>query len=153
MHSNVRRSLKMNLLPGDAAYTCSKEMLAAVGALVDMQCIVRMMQQICSGVVFEQRDKVGMLKKVNIGNMATTWWTTLRTLLAHRCWRFFPNLAMNLPEILLGGRFNGVKLQNESFLEPGHRGARQVETGRLATPRQIPACHARPGTAHALGKS
>ena len=48
----------MNLLPGDAAYTCSKEMLAAVGALVEMQGIVRMMQQICSGVVFEQRDKV-----------------------------------------------------------------------------------------------
>ena len=49
----------MNLLPGYAAYTCSKEMLAAVGALVEMQGIVRMMQQICSGVVFEQRDKVG----------------------------------------------------------------------------------------------
>ena len=38
-------SLNMNLLPGDAAYTCSKEMLAAVGALVEMQGIVRMMQQ------------------------------------------------------------------------------------------------------------
>ena len=59
-------SLNMNLLPGDAAYTCSKEMLAAVGALVEMQGIVRMMQQICSGVVFEQRDKVGILKKVDI---------------------------------------------------------------------------------------
>ena len=59
-------SLNMNLLPGDAAYICSKEMLAAVGALVEMQGIVRMMQQICSGVVFEQRDKVGSLKKVDI---------------------------------------------------------------------------------------
>ena len=80
-------SLNMNLLPGDAAYTCSKEMLAAVGALVEMQGIVRMMQQICSGVVFEQRDKVGILKTVDIPKMATTWWTTLRTLLAHRCWK------------------------------------------------------------------
>ena len=34
-------SMNMNLLPGDAAYTCSKEMLAAVGALVEMQGIVR----------------------------------------------------------------------------------------------------------------
>ena len=112
-------SLNMNLLPGDAAYTCSKEMLAAVGALVEMQGIVRMMQQICSGVVFEQRDKVGILKKVDIPKMATTWWTTLRTLLAHRCWRCFPKLAVKLPEILLGGSFNGVKLQSETFHEPG----------------------------------
>ena len=100
----------MNLLPGDAAYTCSKEMLAAVGALVEMQGIVRMMQQICSGVVFEQRDKVGILKKVDIPKMATTWWTTLRTLLAHRCWRYFPKLAVKLPEILLGGSFNGAEI-------------------------------------------
>ena len=28
-------SLNMNMLPGDAAHTCSKEMLAAVGALVE----------------------------------------------------------------------------------------------------------------------
>ena len=78
-------SLNLKVLPGDAAYTCSKEMLAAVGARVETQGIVRMMQQICSGVVFEQRDKVGIWKKVDIGKMATTWWTTLRTLLAHRC--------------------------------------------------------------------
>ena len=57
-------SLNMNLLPGDAAYTCSKEMLAAVGALVEMQGIVRMMQQICSGVVFEQHDKGGILLEI-----------------------------------------------------------------------------------------
>ena len=109
----------MNLLPGDAAYTCSKEMLAAVGAPVEMQGIVRMMQHICSGVVFEQRGKVGNLKKVGIPKMATTWWTTLRALLAHRCWRYFPELAVKLPEILLGGSFSGVKLQTETFHEPG----------------------------------
>ena len=40
-------SLNMKLLPGDAAYICSKDMLAAVGALVEMQGIVRTMQQIC----------------------------------------------------------------------------------------------------------
>ena len=60
-------SLNMNLLPGDAAYTCSKEMLAAVGALVEMQGIVRMMREICSGWVFEQRGKGGILKKVDLG--------------------------------------------------------------------------------------
>ena len=56
--------MDMNLLPGDAAYTCSKEMLAAVGALAEMQGIVRMMQQICSGVVFEQHDKGGILLEI-----------------------------------------------------------------------------------------
>ena len=111
--------MNMNLLPGDAAYTWSKEMLAAVGALVEMQGIVRMMQQICSGVVFEQRGKAGILKKVELPKIATTWWTTLRTLLAHRCWRYFPKLAVKLPEILLGGSFSGVKLQSEIFQEPG----------------------------------
>lgn len=50
--------------------------------------------------------------------MATPWWMTLRTLLAHRCWRYFPKLALKLPEVLLGGSFNGVKLQNEIFHEP-----------------------------------
>ena len=56
---------------------------------------------------------------MDIGKVATTWWTTLRTLLAHRCWRYFPKLAVKLPEILLGGSFNGVKLQSETFHEPG----------------------------------
>ena len=109
----------MKLLPGDAAYTCSKEMLAAVGALVDMQGIVRMMQQLWSGVVFEQRDNVGSLKKVDIPKMVTTWWTKLRTLLAHRCWRYFPTLAVKLPDILLGGSLNGVHLQSGTCHEPG----------------------------------
>ena len=90
-------------------------MLAAVGALVEMQGIVRMMGQICTGVVFEQRGSCGVMKELEGGpwrhkNLATTWWTTLRTLLAHRCWRYFPNLAVKLPEVLLGGSFNGVEL-------------------------------------------
>ena len=41
---DCQTSLNRNLLPGDAAYMCSTEMLAAVGALVEMQGIVRMMQ-------------------------------------------------------------------------------------------------------------
>ena len=35
------------------------------------------------------------------------------------CWRYFPKLAVKLPEILCCGSFNGVKLQNEIFHEPG----------------------------------
>ena len=113
----------LNLLSGDAAYNCSKDMLAAVGALVEMQGIVRMMGQICTGVVFEQCGSCGVMKELEGGpwrhkNQATTWWMTLRTLLAHRCWRYFPKLAVKLPEVLLGGSFNGVKLQNEIFQEP-----------------------------------
>ena len=103
----------LNLLSGDAAYTCSKNMLAAVGALVEMQGIVRMMGQICTGVVFEQHGSCGVMKELEGGpwrhkNQATAWWTTLRTLLDHRCWRYFPTLAVKLPEVLLGGSFNGV---------------------------------------------
>ena len=114
----------LDLLPGDAAYICSQQMMAAVGALVEMQGIVRMMSQFSLGLVFEQCDRGGVIKELGGGpwkhkHVATTWWMTLRTLLAHRCWRYFPNLAVKLPEILLGGSFNGVKLQNEIFLEPG----------------------------------
>ena len=74
-------------------------MLAAVGALVEIQGIVRMMGQICTGVVFEQRGSCGVMKELERGpwghkNLATTWWTTLRTLLAHRCWGYFPKLAV-----------------------------------------------------------
>ena len=54
-------------------------MLAAVGALVEMQGIVRMMNGLCSGLVFEQRGKTGVIKQLDGGpwkqkNMATTWW-------------------------------------------------------------------------------
>ena len=125
-------SLNINLLPGDAAYTCSKEMLAAIGSLVEMQGIVRMMQHICTGVVFEQRGKVGVMKYVEIPKMATTWWTTLRTLLAHRCWRYFPKLAVKLPEILLGGSFAGVKLQSGIFQEPGESPGQPLAAVSLA---------------------
>ncbi len=114
----------LQLLPGCAAYDCSKNMLAAVGALVEMQGIVRMMGQLGSGFVFEQRGNCGVVKQGDRGpwakkGTATTWWTTCRTLLAHRCWRYFPKLAVKLPEILLGGSLNGVKLQSQTFLEPG----------------------------------
>ena len=35
------------------------------------------------------------------------------------CWRYVPKLAVKLPEILCCSSFNGVKLQNEIFHEPG----------------------------------
>ena len=114
----------LHMVHGDAAYQYSQKMLAAVGALVEMQGIVRMMNGLCSGLVFEQRGKTGVIKQLDGGpwkqkNMATTWWTTCRTLLSHRCWRFFPYLSVKLPEILLGGSLNGVMLKNDIFMEPG----------------------------------
>ena len=98
-------------------------MLEAVGALVETQGIARMMSQICSGVVFEQRGNGGGKRELEGGpwrqtNVATFWWTTLRTLLARRCWKYFPKLAVKLPDVLLGGSLNGVKLQNEILNEP-----------------------------------
>ena len=118
----------LNLIDGDAAYVCSQSMLTAVGVLVEMQGIVRMMNGLCSGIVFEQRGKRGVIKECGGGpwqqpHLATAWWTTCRTLLSHRCWRFFPMLSIRLPEILLGGSFHGVKLQNDIFSEPGRNPA------------------------------
>ena len=87
----------LNTLPGDAAYACSKSMLAVVGALVEMQGIVRMIGQLSSGIVFEQRGNQGVLKKLDGSGpwakkgIVTTWWATCRKLLAHRCWRFPPS--------------------------------------------------------------
>ena len=99
-------------------------MFTAIGVLVEMQGIVRMMGQLSSGFVFEHQGACSVVRKRDDGpwsrrGVATTWWTTCRTLLAHRCWRFFPKLATKLPEILLGGILNGVKLQNVIFSEPG----------------------------------
>ena len=82
-----------------------------------------------------------------------------RTLLSHRCWRFFPYLSVKLPEILLGGgSLNGVMLEM-TFLwrratQPlaGDR-LEQVATRCLATTRKIQTCHACFGTAYALGQS
>ena len=105
-----------------------KSMLAALGVLFEMQGIVRMMNGLCSGFVFEQRGQHGVIKELDGGSwrkkkLATAWWTTCRTLLSHRCWRFFPMLSVRLPEILLGGSFRGVKLQDDIFSEPGSKPA------------------------------
>ena len=84
-----------------------------------------MVSQITSGIVFEQRGDRAVLKQVDSGPWGkkhlseTSLWVTCRTLLSHRCWRHFPKLVAKLPEILLGGSFNGVPLQSEAFSEPG----------------------------------
>jgi len=117
--------LSLNMVSAEAAYVFSQNMLAAIGALVEMQGIVRMMSQITSGIVFEQRGDRAVLKQVDGGPWGkkhlteTVLWATCKTLLSHRCWRHFPKLASKLPEILLGGSFNGVPLQSQTFCEPG----------------------------------
>ena len=115
----------LNITASEAAYVCSASMLASVGALVEMQGIVRMLCQIASGIVFEQQGKRAVLKVDSGGpwgkqHLSTTsLWVTCRTLLSHRCWRHFPKLVAKLPEILLGGSLNGVPLQSQTFSEPG----------------------------------
>ena len=49
---------------GEALYLCSKRLLAAGGALAEMQCIVRMMLRVASGVVLEQECDRAVLKKI-----------------------------------------------------------------------------------------
>ena len=50
-------------------------------------------------------------------------WPRLGGPFAERCFHIdvgdFPRLSIRLPEILLGGSFHGVKLQDDVFLEPG----------------------------------
>ena len=38
--------------------------------------------------------------------------------LAHRCWRTFPNLAGERPEIVFGGSYRGVSLDGQVFRDP-----------------------------------
>ena len=57
----------LHMVHGDAAYQYSQKMLAAVGALVEMQGIVRMMNGLCSGLVFEQLGKTGVIKQLDGG--------------------------------------------------------------------------------------
>ena len=47
--------------------TITANVLAAVGALVEMQGIVRMMGQLCTGIVSEQRGSCGVMKELEGG--------------------------------------------------------------------------------------
>jgi hypothetical protein len=105
-----------------AALGASIAMFRSIGTLIEMIGIVRLMEQLMRApqwvVVPNGHDEVGKQTYCPVLLKQHTLWATCRTLLAHRCWRDFPTLAIRLPELLLGGTFRGVRLQSTEFDEP-----------------------------------
>ena len=129
----VQASLRIH--SAKEAFLYSDHMFTAVGVLVEMRGIVKMVHAMHSGLVLEQRhqgqvltNKYRFTEPKKCMPMKTTMWMTCKTLLAHRCWRAFPGLSLKLTEILLGGTYKGVPLQSEMFTEvPLARGVTSVE--------------------------
>ena len=121
------------------AITCSDAMFTAIGVLVQMRGIIRMMQSLCRGLTLEQQG--GRWCITNERKLANPWnatmrkstlWLTCKTLLMHTCWRVFPKLSSSLTEILLGASFRGVPLQSSTFVEPSGRAASGETHARAA---------------------
>jgi len=109
----------------------SDNMFLSIGVLTEMIGIVRLVEQILTApqwVVSQAPD--GSLKPVSISK--TTIWAMCRTLLVHKCWRDYHKLAIHLSEILLGGSFQGIRLQCSDFDSPGKRG--QAQSQPVAAP-------------------
>ena len=105
------------------------EMLVAVGTLVEMRGIVLFIESLLRGCSLISRNgKWFISNEIKMHNpravvpQSSSLWLTSKTLLAHRCWRKFPSLALKLTEVLLGGTFRGVPLQGHVFDEPAKEG-------------------------------
>ena len=102
----------MTLSSMDVALATNESMLAAIGALVSLRGIVKMVQSLCRGFVFQEKDTPGSsgTKNYVITNQLflknrrealpskTTLWVLCRTLFAHMGWRCFPTLSMRLTD-------------------------------------------------------
>ena len=100
----------MGLSPMDSVISTTESMMAAIGALVAIQGIVRMLQGLCRGLSFQERESSDGQKRGVISNAlwmvdrrsampsATGLWLTSKTLLAHRGWRHWPLLSMRLTD-------------------------------------------------------
>ena len=116
---STRSSLECQSRVVDASFA----MFDAIGTLMDMLAIVRLLEMILD----RQPASGGHLTK---GVM----WAAAKTLMAHRCWRQFPGLTRHLPHILLGGAMQGVSLEDGAFNEPPPKGTveHQPATGGSA---------------------
>ena len=123
--------------PPESAVAMGHAMLLAVGSLVEMRGILQFIQTLCHG--YELVNKNGKLVISNarklsdprsVVPMKGTLRTTCKPLLVHRCWRQFPSLTLKITEIVLGGSFNGVSLQKETFQDPLARGTPAPANGR-----------------------
>ena len=128
----VQVSLKLS--PLERAVDIAESMMAAIGALVAAQGIIRLLESLCRGLSYEiipstcgQKPRGRITNSVFLKDRreamprATTLWLLSKTLLAHRAWRSFPLMSMRLTEIVLAGYLRGVPLHGFEFeqkLEP-----------------------------------
>ena len=90
----------------EQAIECSHSMMAAVGALIEVRGIMRLLQRLLFGLslVASEDGHVIISNKEQLGNRTSvvprshTLWMTSKTLLAHRCWRRLPVLSQKLTE-------------------------------------------------------
>lgn len=120
----VQSSTNNHVLTMERAIAVSFGMFNHIGTLIEMCGIVRFTGQLLDSPSWVKRENgAGKLTKTII-------WATLKTLLAHRCWRAFPGLVRHLPHILLSGTFQGVSLHSGEFDEPASGGSNpQQATG------------------------
>ena len=97
-------------------------MFKGTGALVEAMGIIRMVEGLLKAAFHKLAFGRRGPWEHDMGLKRHTIWLTCRTLLAHRVWREFPSLARFLPEILLGGTFQGVPLHCPDFDEPVAKG-------------------------------
>ena len=113
----------------ESAINISEGMMTAVGVLVEMRGILKFIQGLFSGYELVCKNKrwvitneSRLLNPHSVIPKAYSLWLTCKTLLTRKCWRTFPNLALKLTEIVLGGSFCGVPLQGTASREPPPRG-------------------------------
>ena len=111
----LKVQVTLGLSPLESVISISESMMAAIGALVASQGIVKMLQGLYRGLSFQERISSSGKKCGVITNAlwltdrclampsATGLWLTSKALLAHRGWRCFPLLSMRLTD---GQKFN-----------------------------------------------
>ena len=101
----------------EAAVDMCDNMLAAVGALVEMRGILKFIQSLFSGLELRCNDgkwimtnESALLSPQDAIPKAYSLWTTCKTLLVHRCWRMFPPLALKLTEAMASSSVQPARL-------------------------------------------
>ena len=107
----LKVQVTLGLSPLESVISTSESMMAAIGALVAIQGIVRMLQAFCCGLSFQEKESSSKGKKCGVISnalwltdrraampSATGLWLTSKTLLAHRGWRSFPLLSRHLTD-------------------------------------------------------
>ena len=101
------------------AKTTCDNMFLSIGVLIELIGIIRMTDQILQPTPLQPLKQLASGIDASTKLTKTTIRLTLQTLLNHRCWRDYRKLVTYLPEIHLGGTFQGIWLQCSDFDAPG----------------------------------